>query len=196
MNWAFSLMQMFVLFNLLSLLISFYYILHLNNIINQLKRELNTNQCNSKISSTSVRTFLLEHLTICNQINKINIDFIAKMMLMFLACNIPLNIYAASHLMLDTLPQFEAHAFQLLILIQVASAASLLIPMAFVHVKLYDCKKLIPLVQYRLTRVNQVYFKLKCDDLLNRLTSGTLYCFTIGTSPLTYLTISQVFLLN
>ena len=196
MNIAFAILQMFVLFNLLSSILSFYYILHLNDIIKQFKRELNTSPRNSRISSTSLQTFLIEHLTVCNQINKINVDFIAKMMLVFLICNIPLNIYAVSHLVLDTLPQYETHAFQLLILIQVTSAASLLIPMAFVQVKLYDCKKLIPLVQYRLTRVNKVYFKLKCDDLLSRLTSGTPYCFSIGPSPLTCLTLFKVFKLD
>lgn len=107
-----------------------------------------------------------------------NEQFWSRCLLAYFLFNLPVNIYIVSRVLWDELTQFELLCMSNLFLMQIFGATVVMLPHIFSSGQLHQSLFIGRLQQQMVP--NLLYLKLKCDTLLQRVSSKPRYEMTIG----------------
>ncbi|KAH9409889.1 hypothetical protein TYRP_009634 [Tyrophagus putrescentiae] len=143
----------------------------------------------TRTTSSLLNRQLNEHNRVCYLVMRGCAELFGNVLLCFLLTHLPTNVYLLQRNVFAAPPLFTLLLFWLIIFFQALAAFVVFAPLAWVQTVFHSPRRFIPRLQMLMSgkRRWQLCYKLKYDDLLNRLLHGPKMALTIGTlQPITF----------
>ena len=149
----------------------------------------------TRTTSSLLSRQLNEHNRVCYLVMRGCAELFGNVLLCFLLTHLPTNVYLLQRNVFAAPPLFTLLLFWLIIFFQALAAFVVFAPLAWVQTVFHSPRRFIPRLQMLMSgkRRWQLCYKLKYDDLLNRLLHGPKMALTIGTlQPITFYSALEV----
>lgn len=170
---------------------------HVMDVNREVKSLVNKSIIDSKLMLSKVHPLLYrqlnEHNRVCYLVIRGCTELFGNVLLCFLLIHLPTNVYLLQQNVFSAPPIASLIILWLIIFFQALAAFVVFAPLAWASKIFHSPKKFLPKLQVLMNGKWWLLYKLKYDDLLNRLLYGPKMALTIGTlQPITFYTALEV----